>query len=221
MASLKIRWARWIIPLVPFIAVFAAAGFDRLAARMRPGISGRWRETAATVLFLLLIVPMVRLDVLEGLMAHRKNTRTLARDWIVKNVPRGSRLLVEENTCHLPRNDYSFFIVDEKGNCIPVDAASEPEEVYNPPPVFAGRLSDPGRITAMNIDYLILGDWVDRFREESRRFPGHSDIVGNYEKIMNLGDKIYEVSRVRHYNQGPTVRVYRVRNARHGARGSG
>jgi 4-amino-4-deoxy-L-arabinose transferase-like glycosyltransferase len=221
IASLKIRWARWIIPLVPFIAVFAAAGFAGLAARNRPGISGRWKNTASAALFLLLIVPMVRLDVLEGLMASRKSTHTLARDWIVKNIPRGSRLLVEENTCHLPKNDYAFFIVDAKGNCVQVDAASAPEAVFNPPPVFAGRLADPGKISEMKIDYFVLGNWVDRFREESRRFPGDSEILDNYEKIMSLGDKIYEVSRITHYNQGPTVRVYRVRSARSGARGPG
>ena len=196
--------------MVPFVAVIAAVGCDRAAAWMGSKFPGRWKAAPFAVFFLLLAVPMFRLDVLEGLMAHRKDTRMTARDWIVKHIPRGSRLLVEGNTCHLPAKDYQFFVVDRKGECVPavLDAAAE----FVPPPVFSGALSYPGKIGEMKIDYLILGGWIERFRGQGRRFPESRKVVENYEKLMNRGFKIYEISRITHYNQGPTVRVYRVRN---------
>jgi 4-amino-4-deoxy-L-arabinose transferase-like glycosyltransferase len=221
IAFLRIRWPRWIIPLVPFVAVFAAVGCVRASSWVRSKISTRWKAIPLPMFFLLLAIPMARLDVLVGLMAHRKDTRTLARDWVVKHVPRGSRLLVEENTCHLPKNDYAFFIVDKNGECNPVDLAAIPEAVFDPPPALAGNLSDPGKIAGMKIDYLILGNWYDRLKYESRRFPGRRSELRNYEKIMNLCTQIYEVNRITHYNQGPTVRVYRVRSASSAAPGSG
>ncbi len=212
IASLRIRWPRWMLPMVPFLAVFAVIGCDRAASWVRSKIPARWKTIPLPLFFLLLAVPMARMDVLIGLMAHRKDTRTIARDWVVKHVPRGSRLLVEENTCHLPKNDYVFFTVGRNGDCAPVDPAAIPEAVFNPPPVLAGNLSDPGKIAEMKIDYLILGNWYDRLKWEGGRFPGRMNQRRKYEEIMRRSTRIYEVRRITHYNQGPTVRVYRVRS---------
>jgi hypothetical protein len=211
IAAMRIRWPRWIVPLVPFAAVLIAVGFDRALARLKSITSARWGGIAAVPLSALLILPMVRLDFLGCRMAGHKDTRTVAREWILKHVPRGSRLLVEEYTCQLPKNDYTFFIIDRAGNCVPADVKNGPEAVYKPPPFFVGRLADADPIRKWNIEYLVLGNWMERFGEDSRRFPESAAILENYRRIMESGTKIYEVNRIPYFNQGPTVRVIRMR----------
>ena len=211
IAALRIRWTRWIVPLEPFAAILAAYGFNRASTWMKSVFPVRWNKAPAILLFGLLILPMVRLDILECRMASNKDTRTIVREWILKHVPRGSRLLVEETTCHLPKNDYVFFVVDRAGECVPVDMKTVPEAVYKPPPFFAGRLRNADQIRKQNIEYLVLGNWMERFQDESLRFPENAAIVEKYRRIMESGTKIYEVNRINHYNKGPRVRVIRMR----------
>jgi Dolichyl-phosphate-mannose-protein mannosyltransferase len=88
------RWfGRWLLPAYPALAILAAYAAVRLVDAL-PVAPARRRALLVGVALLLAaqgLVSSVRVDTALG----RTDTRSLAREWIVENVPRGSRVVVE------------------------------------------------------------------------------------------------------------------------------
>lgn len=82
---------RFLLPLMPFLAIIAAAGVVRLVDLLAP--DGARLATVLAVLALVIepLAASVRLDLVLG----RKDTRLLARSWIEQNLPEGSRVHLE------------------------------------------------------------------------------------------------------------------------------
>ena len=89
-------FGRWVMPIVPIVCLLAAAaavgGVD-LALRSRRG-----RVSAFGLLTLAAIALCGQglvYSVHSGILNSRRDTRALARVWLVKHVPRGARVVVE------------------------------------------------------------------------------------------------------------------------------
>ncbi len=87
-------FGRWLMPILPFLALLAAFGALWLVgvlARRRPGL--RWAVTVGVVGLVLLqgLVTSVHVD----RVLSREDTRNQARDWLSRNVPAGRKLVVE------------------------------------------------------------------------------------------------------------------------------
>ena len=87
MASNLVRFERFLVPMIPAMAIGAGYAFAVLADWLRPRIAPRVRTV---VLFcvgaLLLIEPLVAVVNFNTLLAET-DVRTTARTWIVENVP--------------------------------------------------------------------------------------------------------------------------------------
>ena len=83
-------FARYAVPLVPAIAVLAAAGVSSLATRM----GGRRASRIIGALLVLVAIadPLVRSILFDRVLA-REDTRWAAGRWIVDHVPDGDRLV--------------------------------------------------------------------------------------------------------------------------------
>jgi hypothetical protein len=88
-------FARWLLPVYPFACLLAAYGAVTLAAwaleragRPRPA----WAAAAAGV---LLCAQGLVFAVHNDVVLTRADTRQLARDWMVANVPPGTRVVIE------------------------------------------------------------------------------------------------------------------------------
>ena len=88
-------FARWLLPLYPFAALLAAYGAVSLATwvfarvgRPRPA----WAAAAAGV---LLCAQGLVFAIHNDVVLARDDTRQLARDWMVENVPAGSKVVIE------------------------------------------------------------------------------------------------------------------------------
>jgi hypothetical protein len=108
-----LHWQRWIIPVVPVLALVAADALLALTRRLRrmaPGPRPRLVDRAA--LFLLLCVvsawPLYDLALL-GLGGSRPSTRVAARSWIVDHLPPGSRVAADSFTLSLPEGHFDFW----------------------------------------------------------------------------------------------------------------
>jgi len=90
-------FARWLLPVYPMLCLLAAwsavSGATWLAARVRP----QWGRAAwpAAVAGVVLCAQGLVFSVHNDLVLARADTRELARDWMVANIPEGTRVVVE------------------------------------------------------------------------------------------------------------------------------
>ena len=99
MAGKALFFARFALPLVPFVCLFAAYGL--VWAWTRPGAS-RSRAALAIVACCAALVPPAVLSVKFDLLIGRADTRVMALRWIRANLPPGTRLAAQ--TFSLPNN---------------------------------------------------------------------------------------------------------------------
>jgi Dolichyl-phosphate-mannose-protein mannosyltransferase len=107
-------FGRWLMPILPILCLLAAfAAVQAFAAIARPaasGRTGRWwlglepgsrrpsripPASYAALLALALIAQGLVYSVHSGLVLSRADTRTLTREWMVANIPRGAKVVVE------------------------------------------------------------------------------------------------------------------------------
>ncbi|MGE5619205.1 MAG: ArnT family glycosyltransferase [Sphingomonadaceae bacterium] len=91
MSAMELFFVRWVVPVTPFVSLFAALGLDRLA-RLAP------KSRRQLAVWLLLVVAMLqpalfslRLDWL----AHQTDTREEANRWAELSIPEGSKVAIE------------------------------------------------------------------------------------------------------------------------------
>jgi hypothetical protein len=88
------RWfGRWLLPALPAVALLAAYAAIRLvdAAPLRPRLRAAVITGAAALLIVQGAIHSVHLD----RVLSRDDSRNLARAWMVRNVPAGSKVVVE------------------------------------------------------------------------------------------------------------------------------
>ncbi len=99
-------FGRWVMPIVPIVCLLAAAaavgGVDLVARSRR-----RLAFGLVTVAGILLCGQGLVYSVHSGIVNSREDTRGLARAWLIKHVPRGTRIVVEPivpNSSRPPNN---------------------------------------------------------------------------------------------------------------------
>jgi hypothetical protein len=97
-------FGRWLLPIFPFLcllAAFFAVWLIRAAAvRLRPRAPGHGGARAlpvavACLVVLALLAQGLIYSVHSGLVLARADTRNLTRAWMLTNIPRGARVVVE------------------------------------------------------------------------------------------------------------------------------
>ncbi len=102
-------FGRWLMPVLPVLCLlgaFAGALLFRLAARPPAGPRGarwwlgrgRWGVPLAlpgALIVILLLGQGLAYSVHSGLVLSRTDTRTLTRQWMLANIPRGAKVVVE------------------------------------------------------------------------------------------------------------------------------
>jgi hypothetical protein len=206
IASLNLRWDRWIIPVIPFLCLLAAHALYRTATWIQAHHNPRMGVLAGCLLLATAVPSMLRSDIVQGREMTGTDTRTLARDWIMQHVPAGSRVLLERYTPQFTADQYKLFVVDRGGQLTAVNTNTAVANALILPSGRAGWLKDTEAIHHNRIEYMVLSGWYERFRAESKDY---TEIVATYEGLMRMGTPAYEVQRTPGINTGPTIRVYR------------
>lgn len=194
---LHLRWDRWIVPLVPSLAIFAAIGLE-VVSRMMPWVR---RLPMAKDLFIVgLGVALVFPSALEAFRnGTTSDTRDIAKAWIERHIPAGSKIAVEQYTPPISRDSYHVFVF-QRGS-LRRDTTTR------------GWKADLGELAGLQplreeaIEYVVLSNWFDRFQAEQDRYPGP---VRFYGQLFASSDLIYELNPTG-TTPGPTIRVLRFR----------
>lgn len=204
IASLSLRWDRWLIPVIPVGATLCAITLNALW-----NVRGRLAIPSALLglaLALAILIPlaMAARDTVAARTAS--DTRTAAANWMNENLPEGSLVLVSSGGPHLSRDRFKIGLYGfgrESGE-VSYDYRNEYVNVIP-------RFSDPARSDVEKIlesgrpDYIALSSKVAnhyRDREEWRQF----------EAIFGAGEIIREIASPRDAERGPTIWIIRVAN---------
>jgi len=88
----KNPYARFMLPVIPFLTIFSGSFLSGL----KDAFSKRYRKTNAyfsIFLVLLLLIPIFK-TIKKDLIFSLPDTATLAKEWIEKNIPVGSKILL-------------------------------------------------------------------------------------------------------------------------------
>jgi len=94
MGSQERYFGRWLMPVFPFVCILAAYAALELAAlgeRFVPAL----RSTFIALAVVAVCAQGFVYSLHSGLVTSRDDTRNLARNWMVANIPLGSRIVVE------------------------------------------------------------------------------------------------------------------------------
>jgi 4-amino-4-deoxy-L-arabinose transferase-like glycosyltransferase len=189
ISTASLHWTRWLMQILPLIAMFAAAGLVCLARLLAHGVgklSARAGTVAAPVLVVLLALLFTAGPAIvyyrAGIVRAAPGTRVLARQWIEHNVPAGSRIVADFYTAPLHDTevtaDYHFAL-----------AADGTLEQYR----------TAGYQYAMISDAIYL-----RFFREAKRYPRE---VKFYESLLK-GGKLVQRFAPANVRRGPTISLY-------------
>jgi hypothetical protein len=210
IGSWKLMFDRYMVPMLPVIAIWAALGivtlvdfiFSRLAQRRSARAAGESSAPATTAdsgakaaslaiisaLLLLLIVPggqMLRKSYAFDAYLLKTNTKKIAYDWAVTHLPKEALILREQYTPEVELGGHRVHLVNFTFNdSVNVDY-----------------------ITRHNIDYVIVTDklWKRPVQED-----GVLSTRKAYADLDSYADVVYSIKPTPQ-NPGPEIKIYRVR----------
>jgi 4-amino-4-deoxy-L-arabinose transferase-like glycosyltransferase len=178
----SLRWAHWVVPLMPFGAILAASALVGLVDRLRIGAAARGWLLAGTSL--LIILPAAFGIVRSDAQISGKNTQTLAQEWFAANVPDGAVVGSEW---------YTGMYWSQT-----IQLVEEPSLALQP----VQRFRDAGA------QYLVASsDVYDRFFKEPARYP---EVVRAYQEIFDTLPLVQEFRPDPWRHPGPTIKVFRL-----------
>ena len=187
ISLLALHWQRWIIQVVPILALLAAFALDQLVGwagnrlRWNPARQGALLAVAVAVLSAWPGFQAVRMTI----RFSRPSTQVVAREWILANIPRGSRI----------GQDFYGPQIDGLGY-----------QVFEQFSLSQNRTLEDYR--REGFEYLITCSQIDdRYFRERDRYP---QAVAFYESLARNENLLQEFapSAIR---GGPTIRIFRLK----------
>ena len=94
MGSQERYFGRWLMPVFPFVCVLAAYAAIEFADWLG-GLSPALRPTLVAAMVVLLCGQGLVYSLHSGVVMSREDTRNIAREWMVLNVPANTKIVVE------------------------------------------------------------------------------------------------------------------------------
>lgn len=201
----SLHWQRWVIQILPLLALFTAAALHELALRASQRLSLGARARGAALLALVLAVSAPSLYQLgrDTHLRSRYSTRVAAREWIMRNLPYGSHIALEWYTAPLTLANFERYGWERRTG----PAGANGFTLYEHRTLAGRTLEDYRR---EGFDYLVVSDELyGRFFAEAERYP---DEVAFYASLFERGRLVqqFEPSAER---GGPVIRVYSIADA--------
>lgn len=201
-------WERWILPLLPLLAVFGGVGLVslcRIGAR-RIGAIGATGLVLAGVCLPLLLTDAV------SARERANNTAQQASAWAIAHVPPGSTILVEHFGFELFAHPWHLRFPFGDNGCI--DPAVKLSGKIERHTIANGRGARanvdygtvaPDRRSTCDADYAILSQY-DRYRAEQSEFPAEFEA---YRQLLARGQIVATFVPQQGVTSGRIIRVVR------------
>lgn len=103
LSNQTIVFGRYLLPMLPLLALLGAAAIVAVATGLRStGLSRRGRGLAVAALTAIAVVPPAYTSIAFDASAAREWTTEQAYNWLITNVPKGSRVIMESRQILLP-----------------------------------------------------------------------------------------------------------------------
>lgn len=177
-----VNFARYAVLLVPFLAIAAARWLDAATRWAESRLSTRWGSVALGVASIGLMIQPAQNIARYDYWLTQSDTRQIALDWILENVPDGATMLVEGAGVLGPQVPESLVQLDAKIAAEPSNALGyfylqalranqraprgyRAENVFrldqrHDSGILAGRIAIAQEYAANGVDYLITVDWM-------------------------------------------------------------
>lgn len=170
-----LRWERWVVPLLAFLALAAAYAAVRLTALVRP-LPVRGRPWAATAVFLPITLSLVW-PAWQMAEARMNDTRQQATRWIESHVPADKTIMIEHFAFDLVHRAPTVYFPLAEAGCVNAQAMLDGRIDYRLVKVASkGRAKvdygtmPPDARSTCKVDFAILTEMA-RYRTERARFP--------------------------------------------------
>jgi len=179
-----LNWDRWVIPAIPVLVMFTAYGLlfisGEVSQRLRLNSAGKFVFTGLLI-GLIWVYPAFQ-SIQYSVRSYNKSTRLIAREWIIENIPPGSKIALDYYTPPLSDLDYELL------------------EVFN--------LSSNKNLDFFyeeDFQYLVVSSGnYDRYISKQEFFP---EDAGFYLEIFEEENQVYEVGPSR-FRGGPVIKVF-------------
>jgi hypothetical protein len=206
-----LRWERWLIPLLPFVAIAAGYALQALADMLWPRI-GRTVHVFLPIAALLLMAPMLQAAERRA-TARANDTRQLASAWIRSHVPADRSVLVEHAAMDLISGPWRIVFPLGRAGCVDARAVlsrrihyAEVETLRADASIVDLASVDAKHIASCRVDFAILTHY-DRYRDARARYPAAWLRYAELTRGSRLRDVIAPAPGLR---AGPTVYIFEV-----------
>jgi hypothetical protein len=220
ICSQSLIWARWAIPLLPFIALTMAAGFFWLGDRVRVGFGARPAIVFQVLLGVGVAIPML-LTWNYQTRERLNDTRSRASSWIWRNLPESSSIALEYFAFDLLRGQRRIYFPAGTIGCVYANEVLRGGVKYNRTTKWrAGRTIvdlgtvDEPKLDTCRADYAIFTNY-DRYLSAG---PTYRNEIATYRKLAEGGTLLKTFTPQPGEIGGPIVRIYKLKSSMTGPR---
>jgi hypothetical protein len=183
ISILALHWDRWLLPVVPALAVISALGMEQVLEWVGRALRrGSVRALCASLLLVVVACHPASEAIVGDINRSLPDTRLLAREWIQANLPAGSAVATDAYSAPL---DGARFRLTKA-----FSLSYEPLEYYR----------------EQGIEYLVTSSAMyERFLAEAERYGSELEF---YERVQYDCSLLYHVAPVPWQTTGPALSVY-------------
>ncbi|MDV3457851.1 glycosyltransferase family 39 protein [Sphingomonas sp. HF-S4] len=206
-----LRWERWLVPLLPFVALALGYAVHQLAEMLRAR-SARPLRGIEPLAALLLALPM--LQAAQHRAAERSNdTRQIAAAWLRAHAPPDSSILVEHAALDLVAGQWKLLFPLGSAGCVDARQVLARKIRYaEAEPLRAGRPVvdlgnvDMDRLPGCRARFAVLSHY-DRYRDAPADYPAEWQ---RYAALTRGAVLRQVIAPVRGSSGGPTLHIFEI-----------
>jgi len=214
IAAQHLMWERWLVPLLPFLALSAAWALEWIVARIALAVGGRESWVAIAGLALLL-APM--LGEARTMAAERRNdTRQVASAWIRANVAPGSSIVLEHGAIDLLDGPWALRFPLGSAGCIdPREMLSNQISARQVERKREGRAIvdlghvDRAQLDSCRTDFAVLSH-LARYQAEAETYR---EPLQRYRELIASGVLVARIEPRPGERGGPVILIFRFDDA--------
>jgi 4-amino-4-deoxy-L-arabinose transferase-like glycosyltransferase len=199
-SSSTVYFARYIIPVLPFLSIIASRGLDMIWR------DKHWAFAKGSIVVLLLVQPIIQIGRLDYLLCQ-EDTRTLAVAWIDSHIQKSSKIASEWHGP--PIKGFQLDTVDFYGlSEMPVEYYRENAYDYL---IVSSFIRDAVMVDAA--EEAKKKRFYQELEESSKMVKAFSPVIGNSQPAYVIDQVLGPIDHLFQYERpGPEIRIYQLAN---------